>query len=916
MIRQTNTDAISVININISIQTVDIQANAPSMVRVKVEEPQVATPPSIPTIVSAMKSHHVKGITNPTSPALSVEFDLPSRNPPISTSSKANSANSDVSRKSDLSVKSNINKTLANSKKSSSAQSDKDTGHGSNMAREVRKSKEPLPSKIGVISSQSPPPVDLRSTTPQSPPRDSSQSQETIPSAVPVRSQLKAQGISVVIKKRKLTQDERDYNRARWSGISDGGESEPDHADMTVSSPNGQVASPGTTSESSPALNLLGTEKQKTVFPMDIDEDANVTQIRKQAAKRTVGPSQKINSNEDSMEGVMPRQMAKRSGGPPRKTEASSGSWSMPKQVAKRKAGRPTNIAKQEETNNTTVKPQRKASARTAAKKHTRGAKKGGKPLIEIIMDGENDHMSIVSAEDAPGRQNSTDTHPPHFKIAAHAVTEQNLGGAPSESTADESSVANDASRTTPVDRSTTPPLPPSPSLPSTPPQISKQASYSPPVTPQRQRSSSPMISTPVNMTPPIPLLATPVRRPPPIPLLSTPMRKQAVSLLDIEYADVVVVDPTTPIRRPASRADIEDWEDEEQSESPKSHLSSPFISPSQWLFDEALTTSTPKPKRSTHVPGITPRQRVRDVIGNASAMQSSTMRSSTRRVGTYDSPQAKRTTAERQFDPATTLKQNQLIDRLEVLMQGNATSEVYAVAEQALQDEVQNLRRSQNKERRLAAQESGLGSEELPFSLDSEDKVMRTPVKQRAIDLTGLDDTPRPKTPLRGTPLATVMSALGAASRRNNQGAFSPVARKTTDILKLSDLEPLPPRSEVWQPGTSKRTDAAQNITAALKATKIKIKDSEETSETTTSTTGSLFEDVDPEERERRLFLMEETGLTAKQLSMTVEEFHRACIAEQVQALEVAAGTWIQQFDDECSRLREALLDGAGTSE
>jgi len=441
-----------------------------------------------------------------------------------------------------------------------------------------------------------------------------------------------------------------------------------------------------------------------------------------------------------------------------------------------------------------------------------------------------------------------------------------------------------------------------SPSPPSTPPHLTRQDSASPPTTPVRQRPlSTMMMMTPDRRPLSIPLLSTPIRGPPSIPLLSTPVRKQAVSLFDIENAKVVVVDPSTPVRRPASRADIEDWEDEEQPESAGSHISSPFMSPSQWEFDEALTTSTPKSKRTVHIPGITPRQRVRDFIGNAS------MRSSTRKTPAHDSPFSRK--IENPVDPNPDLKQSQLVDRLETLMQDNATSEVFAVAEQALHEEVEMMRRSQNKERRRAAQafvpaQTDHDMDEHVFSTSN--PILRTPVKQtRSDDFAGLEDTAKPRTPLHGTPIATVIAALGAASRRNNQNPFSPSARKTTDILKLSDLEPIQPQAPAT-PGVRR-----ENLDQ-ISAPKVTSDTSDDSKPVKVFPSRPLFEDLDPKERGRRLKLMDETGLTADQLSMTVEEFHRACIAEQVKALETAAGAWIVQFEQECEQLRNALMDAS----
>ncbi|KAF8945569.1 hypothetical protein BGZ47_002408 [Haplosporangium gracile] len=490
----------------------------------------------------------------------------------------------------------------------------------------------------------------------------------------------------------------------------------------------------------------------------------------------------------------------------------------------------------------------------------------------------------------------------------------------------------------------------------------------------------------------------------------STPVRRQAVTFEDIEGANVVVVDPLTPVRRVASRMDIEGWEDEDRRDSAASELTSPFISPSQWHLDAGLMTSTPNGKHTPAQPfrGITPRQkRIKDVIGIAHVK--SPLRSShgdrLGRSTQFASPSPKKAARSQQVPPE--LKQSMLIDRLEILMHENASSEVMVVAEHALREEVKELRRSKNKERRQAAAEaeaiaaevkaeaqaaaaaaataaSILKHKEITGRLeadaffkdqglegsDTEDdpnmSFIRTPVKKTA---RALFESTTPTTPNKtpsALPVSRVLSAIGAASRRNNTTAAlspfvrTPVKKSTTDLLRLEDLEvdpnfpassPIqaPPSSE--HPAQPQPQPSAIAKTAALKSSVSQAKSLYSASAVAVQSSGvsmakgatgsdldattafsSSRRDLshhhhhqqqqrgggdtrgrrlhpDPEEHRQRTRLLEEANFSEAQLKMTVEEFHRACMAEQVLALEVAAEAWIQRFEEESNRVRRALL-------
>ncbi|KAF9420207.1 hypothetical protein BGZ94_009177 [Podila epigama] len=65
--------------------------------------------------------------------------------------------------------------------------------------------------------------------------------------------------------------------------------------------------------------------------------------------------------------------------------------------------------------------------------------------------------------------------------------------------------------------------------------------------------------------------------------------------------------------------------------------------------------------------------------------------------------------------------------------------------------------------------------------------------------------------------------------------------------------------------------------------------------------------------ERDReRARLLSEAGMTEEEMHMTVEEFHKALVAKEIHALELAAEAWVQRFEEESQRVRMALLEGA----
>ncbi|KAF9432141.1 hypothetical protein BGZ76_011205 [Entomortierella beljakovae] len=414
-----------------------------------------------------------------------------------------------------------------------------------------------------------------------------------------------------------------------------------------------------------------------------------------------------------------------------------------------------------------------------------------------------------------------------------------------------------------------------------------------------------------------------------------TPVHQQAVSIHDIENARVVVVDALTPNRRAASSVDIEGWEDEDRRES------SPFVSPSKWDVS-ALSTSTPKSKKVLYrlTPSITSKQKVKDVVGNLKTPD---------RPGhatTFLSPQMKsplkKTSRNTLLSPEK--KQQRLINRLGNLMQDDDSTEVLAVANSALKEEVKLQRQSQNKEwKQSSTVMTGEKENENVTDYENEDIEMQepdpndqynnesmvvTPVKKTsAFDITTAT-TPTNRTPL---PISNVISALGAASRRNHQVAASPFVKtpvkKSVNLLKLGDVELTSnhgtKKSTQVETSTSKVHVDINPFLETKDEPDVSLEESDaskefwggQTLDRTERNTGNeggeqLILHEDEKENKRRMKLLKESGLSERQLKMTVEEFHRVILEEQVRQLELLGEAWVQRFQEESDRVRAALLD------
>ncbi|KAG0333961.1 hypothetical protein BG004_000613 [Podila humilis] len=424
----------------------------------------------------------------------------------------------------------------------------------------------------------------------------------------------------------------------------------------------------------------------------------------------------------------------------------------------------------------------------------------------------------------------------------------------------------------------------------------------------------------------------------------------------DFEEPGGVPQDPSTPVRTAASKLDGDDWVlEDSRRESGQSQMTSPFLSPSQWVD---LTSSTPKSRKTPILLGHTPRQRFKDMIGGSPTSRSP-IRRGNRTPGSLGFPILASPSIKRKVKPSLSpdAKHNRLVDQFEHLMQDNATMEVMAMAEKAVMEETKLLKRSQNKERRQAEtskQEEDMDTESAGARRSPEHtnlflqstSTMRTPTKKQPssgmmdiVDLSpvmSINRTPHP--------ISKVISAIGAASRRANPDA-SPVPfvrtpiNKKVQVLRLEDMDiepqvdgnmgatsdeqPREPNEAVQartedistiEGSSSSRTDSSQPLAAPPKLNFHKIgkrsKDIQE--DIKDGTKGSSREAIEGVVQNQRAQLLHEANITEKELQMTVEEYHRALVAQEIKELEMAAETWVLKFEEESNRVRMALLEGS----
>lgn len=395
----------------------------------------------------------------------------------------------------------------------------------------------------------------------------------------------------------------------------------------------------------------------------------------------------------------------------------------------------------------------------------------------------------------------------------------------------------------------------------------------------------------------------------------------------EVEEPGGVPMDPATPVRTAASRLDADDWEDDDRRESGHSQISSPVLSPSQWVD---LTSSTPKSRKTPIQLGHTPRQRFKDMVGTSPA------RSPIRRGPQF--PQLVSPALKRKVKPSMSpeAKQSRLIDRLENLMHDNANMEVLAVAEQAVKEEAKLQKRSQTKERRtevlkdhqdLGEGTGAPGSPEHTNIFLQGSSVMKTPTKKSSSGM----DLESPETPMRTPlPISKVISAIGAASRRAHTNA-SPVpfvrtpVRKTTQALRLDDLEvkhtsgdkknTTGNHSKVVGSSEDKKSHGLQSVSrpaSSSSSTAMVPKRLSYSKEVKDVKDIKDIRDSKDEVMSERARLMKEANITEEELKMTVEDFHRAFVAKEILELELAAESWVLKFEEESNRVRMALLEGS----
>ncbi|KAF9362782.1 hypothetical protein BGX34_005509 [Mortierella sp. NVP85] len=430
----------------------------------------------------------------------------------------------------------------------------------------------------------------------------------------------------------------------------------------------------------------------------------------------------------------------------------------------------------------------------------------------------------------------------------------------------------------------------------------------------------------------------------------TTTLERESTSTQDVDVINTNETHPATPTRRSTSRSDIEGWGDDDVLESAESGVTSPFVSPSRWASHGSLETSTPKSGETADqpMPGVTSQHHIKDVVGIESP------------EFPLRSPPAKKSFPLNLMSPEQ--KQQKLIDRLENLMHGNEASEVMATAKRAFKEEMKLLQRKEHMTTTEAASEMQeltdvtietqtdgddvvIESDEGSDSDNSND-ILQTPIKKANMpSLLGqiTPGTPTNKTP---RPISQVISAIGAASRRNIHSPVPPFVRtpvkKAVDLFRLQDLEPLTgaslgketkdrlsldpdpalPTSDYSFVETNKLQPSTSTATLNTTTSSLRGSDSIESQQDQDDTPVSfsrhqkerlesnvfkLHKDID--ENNRRLGLMEAAGITEREVKMTVEELHRHFMEEEIRSFELQAESWIQRFQEESDRVREALL-------
>ncbi|KAF9975342.1 hypothetical protein BGZ73_001063 [Actinomortierella ambigua] len=339
----------------------------------------------------------------------------------------------------------------------------------------------------------------------------------------------------------------------------------------------------------------------------------------------------------------------------------------------------------------------------------------------------------------------------------------------------------------------------------------------------------------------------------------------RSVSFETEPNAEILVVDPTTPVRRAASRQDLEDWVDEVRPDSE--------VVGEDSLHVRSSVSSTP---RRGMMPMITTKRRA-GTFTPESRMDMSIIRhidmgdSPGPEIKTPTRPPTHSTfkTPTRPFNPSSTPGGLGVSSPFALQRHPHPPSTPFSVAD--ILSLGQESRQANN-------------THEEPFVRTPIRKAMN-PLKLEALELEGNMRQPgllkdhgskAPKLDTSLPPSDPDDQEEGLVLRRIKPSRSSPPKREQP--ANMNDEQPPVSENELEQ------------VDERPQEQEPSLGEAQET------------------ERER---ILRQANVTEEQLKMSVEEFHRAYIAEQVAMIEMAAEALIQRFEEEGERVKQALMGG-----
>ncbi|KAG0268601.1 hypothetical protein DFQ27_006239 [Actinomortierella ambigua] len=349
----------------------------------------------------------------------------------------------------------------------------------------------------------------------------------------------------------------------------------------------------------------------------------------------------------------------------------------------------------------------------------------------------------------------------------------------------------------------------------------------------------------------------------------------RSVSFETEPNAEIIIVDPSTPIRRAASRQDLEGWVDEvrpdaEEVEDDPLHVGSSVSSLTRRGMMSMITT---KRRAGT----FTPESRMDMSVINQLEMGGTPAPGF--KTPTRPPVRSAFKTPTKTFLPSSTPIGPGASSPFTPQRQLPLPSTPFSVADIL-----------------------SLGQESRQANNTQEEPFVRTPIRKamnplglEALELEGNLRQPilHQDHGIKALKLKASLSSLdleNTAARELTQEKGELVARR------IEPPPPSPPRQD--QPAYN--SNQQQSISDS---------ELEQVEEQPQPPSKHLKEEAQETERE---WILRQANVTEQQLQMSVEEFHRAYIAEQVTMIEMAAEALIQRFEEEGERVKMALMGGS----